>query len=234
MKRVAIIPARGGSKRLPRKNIRPFHGRPIIHYPIAAARASRIFDDVIVSTDDAEIATVAMLGGCSTVIKRPAELADDHATTGAVIAHAVRYLMNEGAQLEHVCCIYPCTPLIIPADFHAGFDKLVASGKCYVFTVSAYEQHPYRMLRCAEDGRVQSAMPQHDNVRNQDLEPMVHDAGQWYWGTAAAWLNEIPTFGAWSIGHRIPRWRGVDIDTIDDWMVAEAVFAAKYNNVEGA
>lgn len=227
MKRVAIIPARGGSKRLPRKNIRPFHGKPILHYPIAAAKASRLFDDVIVTTDDEEIATVAMLGGCSTVIKRPPELASDTATTAAAIRHAVQYLTREGAGLEHVCCIYPCTPLILPADFHAGFNRLVESGKCYVFTVTPYEQHPARSLRVFDDGRVQSHMPQYDNMRNQDLEPVVHDAGQWYWGTVDAWLNEIPIFGSWSIGHRLPRWRAIDIDTIDDWTVAEAVFAAK-------
>lgn len=229
MKRVAIITARGGSKRLPRKNIRPFHGKPILHYAIAAARASQLFDDVMVSTDDEEIATVACLSGCSTVIKRPAELANDTATTAAAMRHAVQYLTSEGAKLEHVCCIYPCTPLIQPADLHDGLTKLVTSGKCYVFPVCEYAPAVQRMLSMDLAGVVQSVWPNFDNVRTQDLEPRWHDAGQWYWGKADAWLNEIPIYGSWSIGLALPRWRCIDIDTYDDWVVAEAVYQAKVN-----
>lgn len=228
MKRVAIITARGGSKRLPRKNIRPFHGKPIIHYAIAAAKASKLFDDVIVSTDDTEIATIAMFGACSSVIRRPAALADDSATTAQVMAHAVSYLMDAGAQLEHACCIYPCTPMLSPVDLHEGFELLVSRGKCYAFPVVAASPAPQRMLRREDDGRVASVWPQFDGVRSQDLEARWFDAGQWYWGKADAWLNEIPIYGTWSVSVCLPRWRAIDIDTIEDWELAEAAFAAKY------
>lgn len=224
MKRVAIITARGGSKRLPRKNIRPFHGRPILHYAIAAAKQARLFDDVIVSTDDEEIATAAHLGGCSSVIKRPAELADDRATTAQAMHHAVRYLMDQGAPLEQVCCIYPCTPLLLPADLHDGFNKLMASGKCYVFPVAQYAPAVQRMLRMDDNGVMQPVWPNFNDVRTQDLEARWHDAGQWYWGKADAWLNEIPIYGSWSVGQPVPRWRAIDIDTGEDWIIAEAAY----------
>jgi pseudaminic acid cytidylyltransferase len=226
LKRVAIITARGGSKRLPRKNIHYFHGKPIIHYAIAAARASKLFDEVIVSTDDAQISRVSIDGGSHQVIHRPAELADDHATTAQVMAHAVRYLCDNGAPLEHVCCIYPCTPLLMPADLHRGFDKLVESGKAYAFPVCRAAPAPQRMLRMDDDGRVESVWPQFDGVRTQDIDPRWHDAGQWYWGTADAWMNGVPIYGN-AVGVEIPRWRAIDIDTADDWLIAEAVYQAR-------
>lgn len=229
MRRVAIITARGGSKRLPRKNIRPFHGKPILHYAVEAALASRIFDEVVVSTDDEEIAAVARLAGAN-AIRRPDEYADDCATTGAAMRHAVQYLVNHGARLEHVCCIYPCTPMILPSDLHDGFNKLVDTGKCYVFPVTQYAPAPQRMLRMEEDGRVQSVWPQFDGVRTQELDPRWHDGGQWYWGTARAWLEEIPIYGSWSVGISLPRWRCIDIDTYDDWRIAEAVYQARLDN----
>ncbi len=226
MKRVAIIPARGGSKRLPRKNIRPFFGKPVLHYPIAAALESRIFDAVYVSTEDPEISDIAMAAGAD-LLPRPSELASDTATTAAVMAHAVQFLKEGGVKLEQACCIYPCTPMIEAADFHRGFDLLRSNDRAsYVFTVTDYEQHPYRMLRFVGADWVRSIWPKYDDLRNQDLEPMVHDAGQWYWGWAQAWLDQMPIYGAWSMGFRLPRWRAIDIDTIDDWKVAEAAFSA--------
>lgn len=232
MKRAAIITARGGSKRLPRKNIRPFHGKPIIHYAIAAARTSRLFDEVIVSTDDPEIARLAIDGGCHRVIHRPADLSNDTATTADAMRHAVQLLQDELAELEHVCCIYPCTPLMQPTDLHAGFDKLVTSGKCYAFPVVQYAPAVQRMLRMEDDGRVQSVWPSFDNVRTQDLEPRWYEAGQWYWGTRDAWLKEIPIYGCWSAGVPIDRWRAIDIDTYEDWLIAEAVYQAKFTREE--
>lgn len=229
MKRAAVILARGGSKRLPRKNIRPFFGKPILHYPIAAARASLIVDEVAVSTDDPEIVRLAIEGGCHQVIHRPAELASDTATTAEAMRHAVEWLMRETPELEHVCCIYPCTPLIEPLDLQHGFERLVTSSKCYVFPVTTYEQAPQRMLRMEADGRVQSVWPQFDHMRNQDLDQRWHDGGQWYWGTRDAWLKGIPIYGAWSLGLPLPRWRCIDIDTYDDWLIAEAVYQAKFN-----
>lgn len=229
MRRVAIIPARGGSKRLPRKNIRPFFGKPIIHYAIAAAKASKIFDDVMVSTDDEEVATAAMLGGCATVIKRPAELADDHVGTGAVMRHAIQYLVDNGAAIEQACCIYPCTPLIHPLDLHEGFHLMMVSDYAYCFPVARYAPAVQRMLRMDDLGVLKSVWPNFDEVRTQDLDERWHDAGQWYWGKAHAWLNELQPYAGVAVGLPIPRWRAIDIDTLDDWRVAEAVFAAQHN-----
>lgn len=228
MKRVAIILARGGSKRLPRKNIRPFHGQPILAYPAAAAWASKLFDDVFVSTDDDEIAEFAIYRAYCQVIRRPAELANDTATTAAAMHHAVQFLLDEGAALEYACCMYPCTPLIEPSDLHEGFNRLAGSDLAYCFTTTRYQQHPVRALIPWDDGRVQSVHPQFDDVRNQDLDHRVHDAGQWYFGRTAAWINEVPIFGTRSLGYELPRWRAIDIDTLDDWRVAEAAYAAQH------
>ncbi len=222
MKRLAIIPARGGSKRLPRKNIRPFHGRPMLHYPISAARASLLFDDVLVSTEDEQIASLALAGGAH-VLVRPAELADDHATTAAVMRHHVEALMAEGATLEYVCCIYPCTPFIRPADLQVGFDLRQACGKLYSFPIVPFAPAMQRAMSLDTTGAVASIWPQFDNVRTQDLEPRYHDAGQWYWGHANAWRYEVPIY-ANAAGLVMERLRAIDIDTIDDWRVAEALY----------
>ena len=226
MKRVAIIPARGGSKRLARKNIMPFHGKPIIHYAIETARATRLFQEIFVSTDDEEISTVAMLAGCGHVIRRPAEFADDHATTGAVMRHAVQYLLEAGAPLEQVACIYPCTPLMMPADLVDGFNLLMASGKAYVFSVAEYAPAVARALIRWDDGSVQPLWPRLAKTRTQDLEKRYYDAGQWYWGQRDAWANELEPHHTHSIGLPIERWRAIDIDTYEDWRIAEAVFAS--------
>lgn len=230
MKRIAVITARGGSKRLERKNIRPFHGRPIIHYAIDAARQSRLFDDVVVSTDDQEIATVAHLAGVHWVIKRPAELADDHATTGQAMRHAAEMVRAAHPEIEHIACIYPCTPLMIPADLHAGFDKLLTSGKSYVLSVAQYSPSIHRALMLWNDGAIRPVWSNLMNTRTQDLDKRYHDAGQWYIGKAEAWLKEVPILDSWSIGHEIPTWRAIDIDTYEDWVIAEAVYQAKFTN----
>lgn len=221
---VCVIPARGGSKRIPRKNIRPFHGRPIIHYAIAVAEASGLFDEVIVSTDDEEIATVAHLGGCAQVIKRPAELADAYAGTQAVMQHALRWLLDEGAPVAHACCLYAPTPLVTIEDLEKGYRRLIDSGKCYAFAVAAYSPGVQHALRMDEHGVVQAVWPNFNQVRSQDLEPRWYGAGQWYWGKADAFVNGIELYGPWSVGVQIPRARAIDIDTEDDWRLAEALY----------
>lgn len=225
MKRVAIIPARGGSKRLPRKNIRPFHGKPIIAYPIAAARASQLFDEVIVSTDDPEISRLAVVLGAHEVIHRPAALADDYATTAAVMRHAVNFLMEAGAPLETACCIYPCTPFIRPQDLHDGYNLRVTAEEIYCFPVAAYAPAMQRALRL-DLGVVEPVWPQFEGVRTQDLEPRYFDAGQWYWGLAYAWRYEAPIYQN-AAGLVIDRMRAIDIDTYDDWRLAEALFTTR-------
>lgn len=220
---VAVIPARGGSKRVPRKNVREFCGRPMIEWSIAAARDSTCFDRIIVSTDDAEIAEVAVAAGAEVPFERPAALADDHATTGAVMAHAVRWLDAAGSELEAVCCLYATAPFVDGALLKAGLERLRSSGAPYALAVTEFEFPIQRALRLEEDGRMRMFSPEHFATRSQDLETAWHDAGQFYWGRPEAWRAERALFDG-PAPVELPRHRVQDIDTPEDWRRAEAMF----------
>ena len=232
--RVAVIPARGGSKRIPRKNIRPFCGRPMIGWPIEAAKASGCVDRIIVSTDDPEIAEVGHGFGADAPFVRPPELADDFAPTVAVIAHAVRWLDADGPSPDEVCCIYPTAPLLEPDDLTAALNLLMQGSMDYVFPVTAFPSPIARALRLSgTDNRVSMFRPEHLMTRSQDLEPAYHDAGQFYWGRAEAWREERPVYGPRSAALIIPRTRVQDIDTPDDWDMAEAMVRVLRGTKEG-
>ena len=222
--RLAVIPARGGSKRIPRKNIRPFFGQPIIAWSIAAARASGCFDEVIVSTDDEEIAEVARQHGANAPFMRPDNLADDLTGTIPVIAHAVRWFQSRGAPPTEVCCVYATAPFIEPEDLRQGLALLRDSGADYALTVTSFAFPIQRALRIDGQDRIEMFEPQHFHTRSQDLDEAWHDAGQFYWGTAEAWLAERPLFTPAAAPLRIPRFRVQDIDTPEDWQRAEALF----------
>lgn len=224
--RIAVIPARGGSKRIPRKNIRDFAGRPMIAYAIDAAFASGVFDKVVVSTDDAEVAEVARAHGAELPFLRPADLADDYTPTVPVIAHAVAACRDLGWPVEQACCIYPGVPMIDPEDLVRAMAALeVAGGEGYVFPVAPFPAAIQRALRQCDDGRVVPFYPAHVATRTQDLEPSYYDAGQFYWGGADAWLAGLSLHGH---GRAIvlPEWRVVDIDTQEDWDRAEKMYKA--------
>lgn len=224
--RVAVIPARGGSKRIPRKNIRPFAGKPMIGYAIEAALACGLFDKVIVSTDDDEIAEIAARHGAEIPFRRPADLSDDITPTVPVIAHATRALGEQGLTIDHACCIYPGVPFIRGDDIAAAFALLEAhGGDGYSFPVTGFPSPIQRALRRDEDGQVTPFQPEHATTRTQDLEPAYHDAGQFYWGRADAWLSglNIHANGRTII---LPEWRVIDIDTPADWLRAEALYQA--------
>jgi pseudaminic acid cytidylyltransferase len=224
--RLAVIPARGGSKRIPRKNIRPFAGRPMIGYAIGAAQASGLFDHVVVSTDDDEIAAIALELGAEVPFRRPAELADDHTPTVPVVAHAVRTCDEFGWVASEICCIYACVPMIEAADIAQGLDLLDGNpGVAYTFPVVAFPSAIQRALRRGPDGVTRPFFPEHQQTRTQDLEPAFHDAGQFYWGRRDAWLQGLSIHGNAST-IVLPEWRVVDIDTEDDWMRAEALHRA--------
>lgn len=222
---LAVIPARGGSKRIPRKNIRPFAGRPMIAYAIAAARATGLFDHVVVSTDDDEIAALAAEHGVEVPFRRPAELADDFTPTVPVVAHAIRACEALGWASDAVCCIYPGVPMIEAGDLSAGFAALKAGDAPYVFPVVAFPSPIQRALRRLPDGRAEPFHPEHALTRTQDLEPAYHDAGQFYWGRRDAWLDGLTIHGNGST-IVLPEWRAIDIDTEDDWRRAEALYRA--------
>lgn len=224
--RVAIIPARGGSKRIPRKNIRQFCGKPMIAWPIGAALESGIFDRVIVSTDDPEIASIAESAGAEAPFVRPPEFSDDHAGTSAVVAHAIDWLQQRGDAPDTVCCIYATAPFMAAADLRRGLDLLREEGAAFVFPVTTYAFPIQRAIRLTPNGRLEMFYPEQYATRSQDLEDAYHDAGQFYWGRADAWCSGAPVFGSYSVPLVIPRFRVQDIDIPEDWDRAELMFSA--------
>lgn len=222
--RVAVIPARGGSKRIPRKNIRSFFGQPMIGWSIIAAKDSGCFDKVIVSTDDAEIASVAREYGADVPFVRPAELADDHTPTLPVICHAIEWCSEALSRPEFVCCVYATAPFLRAPDLTGAFRQLQSSTADYVFSATDFGFPIQRAIRLRDEGRVEMLYPEHNETRSQDLEDAYHDAGQFYWGRVDAWRSQIPVIGPASEMYFLPRYRVQDIDTMEDWRRAEALF----------
>jgi N-acylneuraminate cytidylyltransferase len=224
--RLAVIPARGGSKRIPRKNIKLFCGKPMIAWSIEAALQSGCCDQVVVSTDDAEIAEVARQWGAQAPFMRPAVLSDDHAGTTAVIAHAINWFAAQGHAPDQVCCLYATAPFVSMDDLRRGLAVLTETGCDYAFTVTSYAFPIQRAVRITPTGRVEMFNPEHFNTRSQDLEEAYHDAGQFYWGKASAWLQGRIIFSTDSAPVMLPRHRVQDIDTPEDWLRAEWMFKA--------
>lgn len=224
--KIAVIPARGGSKRIPRKNIRPFGGKPMIAWSIEAALASGCFDRVIVSTDDEEIADVARRYGAEVPYMRPPELSDDHTGTIPVIAHAILAAQQEGSAATAVCCIYATAPFVRPEDLVEGLDLLERTGCDYAFSVTSYASPIQRAIRVTAANRVEMFWPEQFSTRSQDLEPAYHDAAQFYWGRPLAWMAGKPIFSPDSVPFILPRARVQDIDTPEDWQRAELMFDA--------
>jgi pseudaminic acid cytidylyltransferase len=224
--RIAVIPARGGSKRIPRKNIKSFNGKPMIAWSIEAAKASGLFERIIVSTDDVEIAEVAKQWGAEVPFIRPEELSNDHASTTSVIAHATQWAIDQGMDLEAVCCIYATAPFVQVDDLMLGWDSLNSGDWDYAFTVTDFSAPIFRAFQETGVGGIEMFYPEHFETRSQDLPVALHDAGQFYWGRPAAWIESKRIFDQRSKPVLIPRWRVQDIDTPDDWARAEIVAPA--------
>lgn len=227
MTRLAIIPARGGSKRIPRKNIRPFHGKPIIAWSIEAALRSGCFDAVVVSTDDEEIAAVARQHGATTPFLRPEALSGDHAPTVPVVRHAIDWFAMHDRPPGQVCCIYATAPFVRAADLQRGLTVLTTSGADYAFSATSYPFPIQRAIRVDAQGQVSMFSPESFGVRSQDLEPAFHDAGQFYWGTSVAWRTNDLIFSPTSRAVLMPRRQVQDIDTLEDWEIAELLFTVQ-------
>lgn len=221
---VAVIPARGGSRRIPRKNVRPFCGRPVIAWAIETARASSLFEHVVVSTDDAEIRDVALQYGAECPFVRPAELAGDHTLTSAVIGHATRWALDAGWVIDAVCCIYPTAALIDAVDLRRGLDALTSGDWAFAIAATTYAAPIQRAFTQRPDGGIEMYFPDQFATRTQDLPVTLHDAAQFYWGRPEAWMDGRRMFDRWSVPVMLPRWRVQDIDEPQDWERAESVF----------
>lgn len=222
--KVAVIPARGGSKRIPQKNIKDFCGKPMIAWSIEAAIKSGCFDKILVSTDDKEIAEISEKYGAEAPFFRPKALSDDFTPTIPVIRHAANWLRDKYKKVELICCIYATAPFVSSSDLKKGWQLLNGSDLDYVFSATNYRYPIQRAFTISENNRVSSFNQKLINSRSQDLDEFWHDAGQFYWGRINAWLNCNPIFSKKSAALRLPHYRVQDIDTINDWKHAELMF----------
>lgn len=224
IKKVAIIPARGGSKRIPRKNIKTFCGQPMLSYPIHLAKQCEIFDEIIVSSDDDEILDLATQLG-ATALRRPESLSLDTTPTLPVIAHAIQEIKLSKTDL--VCCLYPATPLLEASYLLQGLSAILQnSHKNYAFSVVEFDSSPFRGFRI--DGDILTLLfPKFQSWRSQDLDRIYHDAGAFYWGWAQSFLEEREIFSEDSLPIILPRLLTQDIDTLDDWNLAEIKYRLK-------
>ncbi len=226
MSNVAIITARGGSKRIPRKNIRPFLGKPIIAYVIDAASQSGLFNEVMVSTDDAEIADIARQYGASVPFFRSAETADDFATTADVLTEVIARYEQQGQVFDYACCLYPTAPFITSDLLNRAFSTLIEKQFDTVYPVQPFS-FPTQRAVLLRDSKVQWFQPEHALTRSQDLEPAYHDAGQFYFFNVATFRQSHRLITDNSGGIVISELDAHDIDTEVDWAVAEMKYRMK-------
>lgn len=223
---VAVITARGGSKRIPGKNYKLFAGKPMIAWPIEAAKVSGLFERIIVSTDSDEIAAAAQQCGAEVPFRRPAELSDDHTPTAPVLRHAVDWLAERGVEAKYVCCIYPTSPFILPGDLERGLQEMETSGAPCALSVTTFDFPILRAFRLEPGGGLAFNWPEYELTRSQDLPEFLHDAGQFYWVRTSAFIagNRILMPGARPV--ILPRKRVQDLDTPEDWDNAELMAKA--------
>jgi len=224
---IAIIPARGGSKRIPKKNIKDFLGKPIIAYSIEMAISCKLFNKVIVSTDDEEIKDVAIKYGAKVPFIRPKQISDDFTGTHEVIGHAVKWLEDNDKKMDYVCCIYSTAPLIEKDDLKKGFE-LIKTGKWDSIIAATNFSYPiFRSFENLPEGGLKMIFPEHYNSRSQDLPEIYHDAGLFYWAKPEIWKNKPERYSEKNSIVKIPNYRIQDIDTLDDWKRAEIIYKIK-------
>jgi pseudaminic acid cytidylyltransferase len=226
---IAIIPARGGSKRIPRKNIKEFNGKPMIAYSIEKALDTNLFDKVIVSTDDEEIAKVAESFGAEIPFIRPKDLADDFIGINPVINHALRNVQTDN--YKYACCIFATSPLLMIDDLKESHKLILENEYKFIFSATDFP-HPIQRGFKVKDNRkgLEMLFPEHYLTRSQDFPEWMHDAGQFYWGDIDSWLEESMSFDENSFAYKLPMWRVQDIDTFGDWERAEMLAKLISNN----
>jgi pseudaminic acid cytidylyltransferase len=222
--KLCVIPARGGSKRIPRKNIKDFCGQPMIAWAIEAAHASQCFDRILVSTDDPEISEIAEQFAAAAPFVRPAELADDHTGLIAVVRHTIAEMQCD--PMDEVCCLYPTAAFVEANDLAAGLKCLEVEEIDFCLAVTPFRTSVERALQLGADGCLTMFNPDRYLSRSQDLKPAYHDAGQFCWGRAEAWLRCDNVFLARCASVILPNHRAHDIDTLDDWTYAELMLRA--------
>ncbi len=225
---IAIIPARGGSKRIPRKNIRPFEGKPIIAYSIEAAKASGCFDTIVVSTDDAEIAEVARSYGADVPFMRSDRTSDDYSGLAEVAAEVIDQCQSQGDSYESFCCILATAPFVTGARIKQGAALLESTGMDAVLPVVCFSYPPQRGLRIDQDKRASMVSPEHYQSRSQDLEPIYHDSGLFYWMRTSALKNEMRFFAQRTAALVLSEIEAQDIDSAEDWQLAELKYRILY------
>jgi N-acylneuraminate cytidylyltransferase len=218
---VAIIPARGNSKRIPGKNYKKFNGKPIIANTIEKLKESKIFDRIIVSTDSKKIASISKRYGAEVPFRRPKFLSDDYTSGTSVISHSVRFLVKEGYQFDYVCCVYAPNPFLQIADLKKGFKKIQSKKYNYVFSATPYRFPFFRSFTFSHKQGVKMLFYKNFKKRSQDLKQIMCDAGHFYWGHKKSWLQEKVFFTKNSDIIMVPEWRYHDLDTLDDWKRAE-------------
>ena len=226
---ICVIPARGGSKRIPRKNIKKFAGKPIIEWSISAAKKSKCFDHIVVSTDDEEIANLAELTGAEVPFFRPTELAEDFTPTAEVVKHAIEFFQFPDISEINVCCLYATAPFITPSDIRESLSILNPLSCDFVLAVTSFAFPIQRALaidKITESLKMRE--PDEFSTRSQDLEKFYHDAGQFCWGSAEAWILADNPFKSRTLPFNLPGYRVQDIDTAEDWFKAELIHKAFY------
>ena len=221
---VAVIPARGGSKRIPKKNIKKFFGKPIISYSIKAAIDSKLFDKVIVSTDCENIAQVAINYGAEVPFMRPKELSGDFLGTHEVVGHALKWLEDFGDVVDYACCIYATAPMIQGSDLIKGYDLIKTEKWKAVIAATKYSYPVFRSFKKLPNGGLEMVFPEHYNSRSQDLPEVYHDAGQFYWAKAQERKNKPGGFSENNTIIELSNYLVQDIDTIEDWNRAEKIY----------
>ncbi|MBB5439638.1 N-acylneuraminate cytidylyltransferase [Pedobacter sp. AK017] len=227
MKNIAIIPARGGSKRILRKNIKDFYGKPILSYSIEAAKKSELFEDVIVSTDDEEIAEIAIKYGASVPFLRSSKNADDFATTASVLEEVLITLSGLSREYDNACCIYSTAPLISIEKLKLGYTCLLEQQRHTVFPVLKFNNSIWRGFEYGENGVTSMIWPEYENTRSQDMKDVYHDAGQWYWVNCIRFRNEVRFFTKNTSSILLEEFEAQDIDNAEDWFLAEKKFEYK-------
>ena len=221
---ICIIPARGGSKRIPRKNIKNCCGRPMITWSIKAALNCSSFGRVIVSTDDDEIAEISRQYGAEVPFKRSKSLSDDHTSTIPVIKNAIKWLEMNNEKVDSICCLYPTAPFIEESYIEEGLKKLTENNASYSISVTSFPYPIQRAIKVTKNERLKMFFPESINKRSQDLEKSFHDAGQFYWGKRSAWMKEEKILDHNTVPVYIPRYKVQDIDEEEDWIQAERIF----------